>query len=284
MNDFLTNLIHLVPDKLYISMVYYRNLHKLPNLRNPQTFTEKLQWNKLYNRNPLFTMLVDKIRVKDYITDTIGEQYVIPTLKVWSNVEDIVLDELPDKFILKCNHDSHSRVLCTDKQTFNLEEARRFLKAHLHNNAFWYGREWPYKNVKPCVFAETLLESKDGDLKDYKVLCFNGKAKLIMVNANRFIGDLEEVIYDLDWNKTDITQGYPSSKEFEKPSRFDEMIHLSEVLSKGINHVRVDWYNFEGKLYFGEMTFFDGSGFVAFDNPDHDLLLGSWISLGEKNE
>ena len=274
----------LLPDWLYISLVYYKHFKHFPNIRNPKTFTEKLQWNKLYNRDPLFTVLVDKLLVKDYIAETIGEEYVIPTLKCWDNAYDIDLNELPNKFILKCNHDSHSKQLCMDKKSFDISKAKEELQKNLNQNAFWYGREWPYKNVSPKIFAERLLESPDGDLKDYKVMCFNGKAKLIMLNANRFLGDLEEAMYDLDWKKTDITQGYPSTKDYPRPKNLDLMIHLSEVLAKDINHVRVDWYNIEGKLYFGEMTFFDGSGFVPFDNPEHDVLLGSWMKLNMKNK
>lgn len=276
---FVKKIGRVLPDKLYISLVYFRHFHRFPDWKNPKTFTEKQQWNKLYNRNPLYTTMVDKILVKDYVGKLIGEEYIIPTLKVWEDASDISLDELPDKFILKCNHDSKSKQRCVDKATFDLSLAKKELNRHLKKNAFWYGREWPYKNVKPCVFAEKLIESPDGDLKDYKVMCFNGKAKLIMLNSNRFHGELEEAMYDLDWNKTDITQGYPSESTFEKPENLDEMLRLSEQLAKGINHVRVDWYNVNGKIYFGELTFFDGSGFVPFDNPEHDLLLGSWIDL-----
>lgn len=279
--NFAYRLSRLIPDKLYVSLVYYKHFQKFPDLKNPQTFTEKLQWNKLYNRNPQYTVMADKILAKDYVGKKIGYEYIIPTLKVWDDPAAISLDELPDKFIMKCNHDSHSKALCTDKVTFDLDAVRRALAPRLKANAFWYGREWPYKNIKPYIFAEQLLESPDGDLKDYKVMCFNGKAKLIMLNANRFLGELEEALYDLDWKKTDITQGYPCSKDFEKPKNFEEMIRLSEVLAEGINHVRVDWYNIEGKLFFGELTFFDGSGFVPFANPEHDLLLGSWMGLTE---
>jgi len=272
-----------IPDKMYLCMMYYKHQKVFPNISNPETFTEKLQWNKLYDRNPLYTILVDKIKVKEYVAGIIGKEYIIPTIKCWKNADDICLSELPDKFILKCNHDSQSKQLCTDKSIFNLEQAKKELNERLSNNAYWYGREWPYKNVSPLVFAEELIESPDGDLKDYKMMCFDGKVKLVMVNANRFLGELEEAIYDLNWNKTDITQGYPCSKEFEKPENLNLMIELSEILAKGISHVRVDWYNVEGKVYFGEMTFFDGSGFVPFDNREHDYLLGSWMHIGNKN-
>lgn len=284
MNTLLKRFLQFVPDKPYICLQYFRSFHRFPDLKNPKTFTEKLQWNKLYDRNPIYTVMADKILVKDYVGKIIGPEYIIPTLKIWQNVNDISLEDLPDKFIIKCNHNSHSKALCTNKSTFDLDAVKKELGPHLHANGFWYGREWPYKNITPCVFAEQLLESPDGDLKDYKVMCFNGKAKLVMLNSNRFLGELEEAIYDLEWNKTDITQGYTSSKTYPKPENFEEMIQLSELLAKDISHVRVDWYNINGQLFFGEMTFFDGSGFVPFDNPEHDLLLGSWVSLGEKHE
>ena len=283
MNRFIYKATRLLSDKMYIRLMYFKHFGRFPDLKTPKTYTEKMQWNKLYNRNPLYTVLADKIAVKEYIANTIGASYVIPTLKVWSNADEINLIDLPEKFILKCNHDSHSKHICTDKKCFDLESVKRDLNLHLQNNAFWYGREWSYKNIVPCVFAEELLEPPNGDLIDYKVMCFDGKAKLIMMNSNRFgKGGLKEAIYDLEWNKTDITQGYPSNQDYEKPDNFQEMIELSELLSKTINLVRVDWYSFSGKLYFGEFTFYDGSGFVPFDNPAHDLLLGSWFTINNE--
>ena len=151
--NFAYRLSRLIPDKLYVSLVYYKHFQKFPDLKNPQTFTEKLQWNKLYNRNPQYTVMADKILAKDYVGKKIGYEYIIPTLKVWDDPAAISLDELPDKFIMKCNHDSHSKALCTDKVTFDLDAVRRALAPRLKANAFWYGREWPYNNIKPYIFV-----------------------------------------------------------------------------------------------------------------------------------
>lgn len=280
MNKRFYELTKIIPDRTYIKWMYYKHFGKFPDLKNPRTYTEKMQWNKLYNRKAIYTTMADKLAVKDYISNTIGESYVIPTLMVWKNAKAIDLNQLPNKFILKCNHDSHSKYVCVDKDSFDLNTAIRGLNQHLKSNAFWYGREWSYKNIKPYVFAEKLLEPPGGDLIDYKIMCFDGKAKLVMINSNRFgVGGLREAIYDLNWNKTDITQGYPAEQDYEMPDNYSEMIELSEFLAKSINLIRVDWYNFSGRLYFGEFTFYDGSGFVPFDNPEHDLLLGSWFSI-----
>lgn len=269
----------ILPDKVYVSLVYFYHFHRFPNLKNPKTYNEKLQWLKLHDRQEEYIGWVDKVRVKEYIAETLGEQYVIPTLKIWERAEDISLDDMPNQFVLKCNHDSKSCIICKDKKTFDLDGAKKFLDKHLKENAFWYGREWSYKAVKPCVFAEEMLKSPDGDLKDYKVMCFNGKAKLVEIHSHRFAKNYTQDFYDIEWRKTDISQGPTSSEYLDPPDKLNEMLQYSEQLAEGLKHIRVDWYCVGDKLYFGELTFFDGSGFLPFDNPEHDLLLGSWVDL-----
>ncbi len=270
----------LIPDKMYLEIQYYRCFHKKLNLKNPQSFNEKLNWLKLYDHNEDYIKMVDKYEVKRYVSNLIGEEYVIPTIKVWDCVEEINDRELPRQFVLKCTHDSGSIVICRDKETFNLKNAKQILKSGLKTNGYWFGREWPYKNVIPRIIAEEYIEEKNKkELTDYKVLCFGGEPKLIEVHNGRYTNHHTQDMYDINWNKTEITQGDVSENLIEKPINFEKMIEFSKILSKNIRHIRVDWYEVNGKLYFGELTFYDGSGFEGFDNYEDDLLLGSWISL-----
>ena len=275
----------IIPDKIYISLQYLYHMKKLPNIQEPKTYNEKLQWLKLYDRNPLYTRLVDKITVKDYVADAIGKEYIIPTLKIWNNSDEIDFTNLPDKFVIKCNHDSQSVFICKDKAKVNIKQVKDFFGDKLKNNAYWYGREWPYKNVVPRILAEKYMEDSSGcgELTDYKVLCFNGHPKLIEIHMGRFGKNHTQDIYDENWNKTEINQpGSPISNiVLDKPVFFDEMMDLSRKLSAGIPHVRVDWYYTNERLYFGELTFFDGSGYTPF-NKDYDLKLGEMLLLPEK--
>ena len=272
----------ILPDKLYLKIKYRRIMHKKLNLQDPKTFNEKLQWLKLYNRKPEYTTMVDKYAVKKYVASRIGDEFIIPTIGVWNSFDEIDFDKLPKQFVLKCTHDSGGLVICKDKNNLNLEVARRKIERSLANNYYYTGREWPYKNVKPRIIAEEYL-SNDGDeneLTDYKVLCFNGIPKLIQIHKGRFSGNHTQDIYDTDWNKTEFEQpDDPRSDEvMEKPVFADKMLSLSKILAKDIPHVRIDWYYTRGSLLFGEITFFDGSGFYPFiDNQDE--ILGSWITL-----
>lgn len=272
---------HNVDDEEYLKKIYKVRMGKDLNLDNPKTFNEKLQWLKLYDRKPEYTTMVDKYEVKKYVANIIGEEYIIPTLGIWDNVEDIELDKLPNQFVLKCTHDSGSIVICKDKSKLDFEEAKKKLKKGLGRNLFWYAREWPYKDVKPRIIAEKYLSSdREDDLSDYKVLCFHGEPKIIEVHMGRFNGEHTQDCYDKLWNKTNIEQyDLPNSKELiPKPLFLEEMLRLSMLLSKDIIHIRVDWYYTNNKLYFGELTFYDGCGYNQFCG-DADELLGSWIKL-----
>lgn len=268
-------------DEEYLKKLYKFRMGKELDLNNPETFNEKLQWLKIHNRNPLYTTMVDKYAVKKYVADKIGEKYIIPTLGVWDNVEDIAFNKLPKQFVLKCTHDSGGIVICKDKSVLDFNEAKKKLKKSLETNFFLKWREWPYKNVKRRIIAEEFLEDANAnELVDYKVLCFNGEPKIVEVHKGRFNGQHTTDNYDIFWNKTDIEQyDLPKSDEImPKPAFLEEMLRLSKLLSKDLVHVRVDWYFANNRLYFGELTFFDGSGFNLFCG-DADELLGSWIKL-----
>ena len=183
---FLKKLLRILPDKLYIQLQYFYHFYRFANLKNPQTFNEKLQWLKLYDRNPLYTTMVDKYKVKEYVANIIGKEYIIPTLAVYNNVEDIDFDRLPNQFVLKCNHDSGGLVICKDKSKLDKKGAIKKLSKALKNNFYYNGREWPYKNVKPCVIAEQYMEdSETEELRDYKFFCFNGDVKILFVALGR---------------------------------------------------------------------------------------------------
>ena len=271
-------------DEAFIKRKYKAIIGKELNLENPQTFNEKLQWLKLYNRKPEFTTMVDKCDAKKYVANIIGEEYIIPTLGVWKSFDDINFDNLPQQFVLKCTHDCGGIVICKDKNKLDKAPAKKKLEKSLKNNFFWYGREWPYKNVEPRIIAEVYMEEAESSgLTDYKVMCFGGEPKVIQVHQGRFDGNHHQAFYDLDWNHLDITQGFPKATEtIPRPAALEKMLELSRVLSKGLPHLRVDWYFVKGQLYLGELTFFDGSGFVGFDQEEWDRKLGSYITLPPK--
>jgi hypothetical protein len=274
-------LLKWMPDKMYIQLCYKAIYGRPLDLDNPITFNEKLQWLKLYDRNPEYTILVDKYRVKEYIADTLGSKYLIPTIGVWKNANDINFDSLPNAFVLKCNHDSAGLVICKDKNTLNRNSAITKLKNCLRRNGFWFGREWPYKNVHRRVIAEQYMEDESGyELKDYKIFCFDGKPKLLFVATDRQIHKTKFDFFDLDWNHLPFTNGHPNNpKPILKPKNFEKMLEIAAKLSKGIPHVRVDLYNIDGKIYFGEMTFFHWSGIVPFVPEEWDYKIGDMLHL-----
>lgn len=274
-----------MPDSWYLQMKYKQCMGYSLNLSNPKTFNEKLQWLKLHDRNPEYTIMVDKYAVRKYIADTIGEEYLIPLLGVWDNPDDIDFDALPNQFVLKCNHNSGlGMCICKDKAKLDIAKVKAELRKGLKQDYYLTCREWPYKNVKRRIIAEKYMSDEGNEeLSDYKVLCFNGEPKLIEVHKGRFYGNHTADNYDEFWNKTDIEQyDLPKSdKIMPKPVFLEEMLHLSRLLSKDLIHVRVDWYFTNNRLYFGELTFFDGSGYNLFCG-DADELLGSWIKLPNK--
>lgn len=272
-----------IPDKLYLRIIYRLEMGQKLHLDNPQTFNEKLQWLKLYNRKPEYTMMVDKVAVKDYVASIIGPEYIIPTLGVWDSPNDIEWDKLPNQFVLKTNHDGGSNgvVVCKDKATLDKRAALRELKHSFNRSSYLIGREWPYKMVKHKVFAEQYMEDKQyGELRDYKFYCFDGDVKVMLIAAGRKSGKTGMNYYDNNFNLLDLHQGHPHiSGEVTKPNTFEEMKRMASVLSKGLPEIRVDLYEVNGKVYFGELTFFDSGGMGAFYPDEWDRIFGDWIKL-----
>lgn len=276
----------IIPDKLYLKVLYLMYFKKKLDLKNPKSFNEKLQWLKLYNRKNELTNLVDKYEVRKYVKDKIGSEYLIPLIGVWKNFDEINFNELPDKFVLKCNHDSGGISICKTKKDFNKNIARKKLKKSLENNFYYRYREWPYKNIKKKIIAEVFLEDVEKkELLDYKFMCFNGKVKCSFVCSDRDKGDLKVNFFDKNWKEMPFTRVYKKSeKEIDKPRNYKKMIQLCEKLSEEFPFVRVDLYEVNNRIYFGELTFFPGSGFEKFQPEEYDYILGDWIKLDKLNK
>ena len=277
-------LLNWMPDKPYLQIFYYAEFGKFIDFKNPKTFNEKLNWLKLYYRRPDFITLVDKYEVKKYIADKIGEQHVIPTLGVWDKFEDINFNELPNQFVLKCTHDSGGLVVCKDKSKLNLKEVKAKIEKSLTNNYYLWTREWPYKGVKPRIIAEKYMEDQEtGELRDYKFFCFNGEPKLMFVASERGLKNTKFDFYDMQFHHMNIVQHYPNSEySIEKPEHFEKMVMLAEKLSAGFPHVRVDFYEANGQVYFGEMTFYHFEAIVPFETEEWDKKIGDWLVLPDK--
>lgn len=272
-------------DKAYLSLQYRCFIGKSINWDNPTSFTEKLQWLKLYNRRPEHSAMVDKYEVKEYVAQTIGSEHIIPTYGVWDRFEDIDFDSLPNQFVLKCTHDSGGLVICKDKQTLDKKAARRKIEKSLHRDYYLAGREWPYKNVPKRVIAEKFISpsqnSVNADLPDYKFFCFNGKVKFFKVDFGRFVEhhanyySSEGKLLNFGEKGIDPDPNYP----IELPINLGEMISLAEKLSENEPFLRVDFYNVNGKIFFGELTFYPASGMGQFNPTEYDDLIGNLLSL-----
>lgn len=275
-------------DELYIKLCYTARVGRKLNLNSPQTFNEKLQWLKLYDRNPEYTKMVDKHEAKKYVANIIGEEYIIPTLGVWEKFEDIDFNKLPNQFVLKCTHDSGGLVICKDKTKLNIEEAKKKISKSLKRNYYYYGREWPYKNVKPRIIAEEYMATaKQKELIDYKFFCFNGEPKFLYVSEGLSNHATAKISFtNMNYEKTDFYRR--DYKPFEllpqKPMNFDKMKELAEKLSKNIPFLRVDFYEIEGKIYFGELTFFPCSGYIPFEPEEWDQKLGDMLELPKEKK
>lgn len=282
-NYFLRFTAKIWPDELYLKVKYFALMGKHLNLRNPKSFNEKINWLKLHDRKSLYTTLVDKYTVKKWVADKIGEQYIIPTLGIWDKFEDIDFDKLPNQFVLKCTHDSGGLAICKDKQTFDIENARKKINKSLKRNFYYIFREWPYKNVHPRIIAEKYMSDTDEykDLTDYKFMCFNGKVKIVFTCTERYSkSGLKVTFFDRKWKLLPFERHYPKSKrKIDKPYNFDKMITIAEILSKEIPFVRVDLYEINNKIYFGELTFFPGAGFEEFTPSEWDEKIGEMLIL-----
>ena len=260
--------------------------HKL-DLHNPKTFSEKLQWLKLYDRRPEYTTMVDKYAVKEYVSTIIGSEYVIPTLGVWDKPEDIDWDSLPEKFVLKTTHGGGSSgvIICRDKATFDREKTIAKLKKSMKQDLYGFSKEWPYKNVPRRIIVEQYIEAENNDLPDYKFFCFDGVVKGLFVATDRQTPgvDVKFDFFDANFNHLPFRQGHDHAERTPiKPANFELMKNLASKLSKGIPQVRVDFYDLGDCVLFGEMTFFHFSGSMPFEPEEWDFRFGEWIKLPPK--
>lgn len=274
-------LLSFLPDAVYLKMVFKAETGYTLDLAHPRTYNEKLQWLKLYDRRPEYVLYADKYRVREYIANTIGEKYLVPLVGVYHRVKDIPWTELPDRFVLKCNHASGTNIICRNKRALDIPSAEKKLAVWLNRNAFWGAREWCYKDIKPCVICEEFIETPDGNIPDdYKFMCFNGVPRLIQVHHDRY-GDHTLDYYTPEWKKADLRRIDADSSEnnVEKPEKLDEMLSIAERLSKDMYYARIDLYFVNGHIYFGEITMYPTGGFSTFTRYEDDLLLGSYIKL-----
>lgn len=303
-------IVGLLPDKLWLSYYFKKCTGYKMNWKNPKTFNQKLQWLKVYNRKPIYTTMVDKYEAKKYVADIIGEEYIIPTLRVWDHFDEIDFDTLPDQFVLKCTHDSGGVLIVRDKSTFDKAAARKMFRIALNRNNYSVNREWPYKDVKPRIIAEAYIECTGKEEKhstaetvtcnqlqnkygllDYKFLCFNGVVRLLFLdigvigNGVHHAENYYRNIYDREGNEMpfrETREHYP--KPVDLPDNFKEMVKIAEKLSEGIACLRVDLYRLDsGEIKVGELTFFHGSGMSNVFIPEEwDRTLGDWLTLPEK--
>lgn len=283
-NFIVTRLVCVLPDKTYIKIKFWLETGYRLNLNHPISFNEKLQWLKFYDQHDEYTMMVDKYLVKGYVASIIGEKYVIPTINVYDSINDIKWEDLPQHFVLKTTGDSGGVIVCKDKAKLNIEESKKKLSKLANRNYFKYNKEYPYKNVKSRYIAEEYIVDESGyELKDYKFFCFNGEPKYVQIDFDRYSNHRRN-IYDINWNLLDLQIKFPKGHDriFPKPDNYEEMVEIARKLSKGIPHVRIDLYNVSGKIYFGEITFFHGSGMEVFTPLEWDYTFGNCINLPAK--
>lgn len=275
---------HIEPvltDSFYLKLKFFIYEGYWPNLKNPKSFNEKIQWLKLHDIHPEYGKLVDKAEVKKYVTETVGEQYLIPTIGIYNSIDEIDWSKLPSRFALKSTCDSGGVVICKDKSTLDITEAINKLRNSGENDYSRYSKEYPYRFVTHRYIAEEYIEDESGyELKDYKFFCFNGTPRFVQLDFDRFSNHRRN-IYDTDWNLIDLQILYPKGHDrmFPKPQNFETMLDVAAKLSAGIPHVRVDLYNVNGRVYFGEMTFFHGSGNEVFTPREWDYEFGKYIDL-----
>ncbi len=277
-------LLDWMPDELFLKLTWpKKEIGYALNLSEPKTFNEKLQWLKIHDRKQLYTLLADKYAVKQYVTEKIGAEYVIPVIGgPWKSAEEIDFETLPNRFVLKCNHDCGGMVICKDKSKLDILATRKKLSESLKINYYWGGREWPYKNIEPCIFAEQYMEDESGpDLKDYKFMVFNGKLRCSFVCTNRFSDKgMNVTFFDRQWSRMPFERKYHADDmPIPKPKCYEEMERIAEELAKGTTFSRIDLYEINGKVYFGEVTFFPGGGMEDFRPVEWDYTLGEWLKL-----
>lgn len=274
----------LFPDKLFLKLKFRLMMGEKLDLNNPKTFNQKLQWLKLYNRKPEYTTMVDKYAVKEYVANIIGEEHIIPTLGVWNSTDEIDWDALPNQFVLKTTHGGGGCdvIICKDKATFDKDAAKEKLNKSLKSDIYYNFREWPYKNVPKRIIAEKFMTNNGKDLEDYKIHCFNGEPKFILVCSNRYGGGaMIDDFYTPEWELMDVRRpGHPKSEKASKaPEHLKQMLELSRILSKEIPFLRTDFYIIDNKIYFGELTFFPASGMSKYQPEEWDLHFGEMLKL-----
>lgn len=275
-------LYNKLTDEEYLAKLYRAHLGKDLQLVHPVTFNEKLQWLKIHDRKKEYTTMVDKYAVKEYVSSTIGEKYVIKTLGVWKCFDDIDFDLLPNQFVLKCTHDSGGLVICRDKAKLNKNKARKKINKCLKKNFYYIGREWPYYDVVPRIIAEEYMQDNTGELRDYKFFCFNGVPKIYKIDFDRF-NNHRANYFDcsndrlLHFGEKNCPPDY--CRELQLPENIELMKKLACKLSENSKFLRVDFYEANGKVYFGELTFYPASGFGEFTDEAWDEKLGDWLEL-----
>ena len=273
--------LHVIPVKWQLKVQYMVATGKKLNLKHPRGFNEKLCWLKLYDHNPRYSEMADKYEAKRIVSSSIGDEFIVPCYGVWDNFEEIDLSQLPDQFVLKTTHDSGGVVICKNKNEFDWLRAKDIIKKSLRRNYYKLSFEWPYKNIKRRVLADKLLiDGERKELQDYKWWCFNGIPKVMYITNKGKLQQCEENFYDMEFRPLDIDHGFPRTiPEYKKPTCFETMKSLASKLSKGIPFIRVDFFVIEGKVYFGEFTFYDHAGLRSFKDNDWDEKLGEWIDL-----
>lgn len=280
-------LYYLLPDKWYLSWKFRKVFGCSIDWNNPRSFNEKINWLKLHDRNPKYHLLIDKLHVKSIVAQLLGDEYVVPAIGGgFRSFSEIQRDKLPNKFVLKCNHDAASVVVCKDKATFDWESAKRKLNECMARDYYHFeNKQWAYKGIERCIFVEQYMEDAEThDLPDYKFYCFNGNVKCIFVGIERFTNERGVLVnlYDRDWNKLPFEHYHPNYEgDIPRPKNLDKMIEISEQLARYVGNpfMRIDLYDINNRIFFGEFTFYPGGGFEKISPLEWDYILGSWINL-----
>ena len=276
--------LFFLPDKVYIQLYYRLRTGRKLNMKNPTTFNEKIQWMKFNYRFPLQSVVSDKLLVRDYVKEKTGEEYLIPLLGKWKKFDEIDFDTLPDQFVLKCNHDSGGLVVCRDKSALDYKKAKNKIEKSLKSNFYTIGREYQYRNIKPMILCEKFISENGKVPMDYKIYCFNGKPDVMLVCRNRFSNDshkAEYLFYDQNWKFLPWLKGDEKKKDpkLPRPENLDEMLEVAKKLSEDFIYARIDLYNVDGKIYFGEITLSPNSGFYSGLTEETDRILGEKIHI-----
>lgn len=277
-------IMRMIPNELAMKIDYLRGYGEILDLKDPKTFGAKIQWIKLYGNLERYADLVDKYKVRYIISKSIGEEYLPELYGVYSDANDIDFTKLPNKFVIKCNHGCGYNIVCKDKDKIDIVETQKILSKWMKEEFYKNAKEIQYKNIIPTITCEEYLEDKAGALLDYKYFCFDGKAEFVQVVSDRGI-DTRSDFYDLNWNFIDLrTKLKNSDKKFNKPKNLEKMNVIAEVLSKDYPFVRVDFYNVEGRIVFGELTFTPGGGVSKFRPIEKDYEISKRIDINKYRE